>query len=133
MVPLELLRLEGLEVLACVEGLMDREGIVTFVGVLLAVGDRRTVRVEEDLAGCRLFWLLARDSLLFLGAFSAKTGSANRIKGKVSVIRAILAFFRYFSIDIIHLLSSAIVSGRQAKLFAFDPILRLFTLTQVSP
>lgn len=133
MVLLELLRLEGLEVLALVEGLMDREGTVTFVGILLAVGDRRTVRVEEGLADCRLFWLLARDSRLFLRAFLAKTGSANRTKAKVRVVRAILAFFPYLSADIIHLLSSAIVSGRQAKLFAFDPIRRLCTLAQVSP
>jgi hypothetical protein len=54
MVPLELLRPEGLDVLALVEGLMDREGTETFMGILPAVGDRRTARVEEDLAGCRL-------------------------------------------------------------------------------
>lgn len=118
MVLLELIRPEDLEAPAPVEGLTDRDGIVTFVGILLAARGRRTVRAEEGLADCRLFGLLARDSGLFLGAFSAKTGSANRTKAKVRAIRAILAFLPYFSVDIIHLLSSAIVSGRQAELSA---------------
>ncbi len=118
MVLLELLRLEGLEVLALIEDLLDRDGTVTLVGVLLVLGDRWILRAEEDFAACRFFCLPAPDSLLFLGAPSVKMGSANSIRAKVSVTKAILAFFRYFSVDIIHLLSSAIVSDRQAKLLA---------------
>ena len=114
MVLLELLRPEGLDGIALVEGLLDRDGTVTLVGVLLALGDRWILRAEEDFGACRLFWLPAPDLLLFLGAPSVKMGSANSIRAKVNVTKAILAFFRYFSVDIIHLLSSAIVSGRQA-------------------
>jgi hypothetical protein len=121
MVPLELLRLEGLEVIAPAEGLLDRDRAVTLEAVLLVLGGRWTFRAEEDLGACRLFWLLALDLLLFLGAASVKMGSANSIRAKVSVTKTILVFFRYFNVDIIHLLSSAIVSGRQAKLFARRP------------
>jgi len=121
MVPLVLLRLEGLEVIAPVEGLLDRDRAVTLGGVLITVEGRWTFRAEEGFATCRFFWLPAPDLLLFLGVFSAKMGSVNSIKAKTIVIKAILAFFRYLSVDIIHLLSSAIVSGRQAKLFARRP------------
>jgi len=121
MVPLELLRLEGLEVIAPAEGLLDRDRAVTLEGVLLVLGGRWTFRAEEAFGACRLFLLPALDSLLFLGAPSVKTGSANSIRAKVSVTKAILAFFRYFSVDIIHLLSSAIVSGRQATLLTRRP------------
>ena len=114
------LRLEDLEVIAPAEGLLDRDRAVTLEGVLLVLGGRWTFRAEEAFGACRLFWLPAPDLLLFLGA-SAKMGSANSIRAKVSVTKAIFAFFRYFSVDIIHLLSSAIVSGRQAKLFARRP------------
>ena len=117
MVPLELLRLEGLEVIALVEGLLDRDRAVTLGGVLLVLVGRWAFREEEGFATCRLFWLPAPGLLLFLGAFFAKMGSANSIRAKVSITKTILAFFRYFSVDIIHLLSSAIVSGRQEKLF----------------
>ncbi len=55
MVLMELLRLEGLEMLALIEGLLDRDGTVTLVGVLLALGDRWILRAEEDFATCRLF------------------------------------------------------------------------------
>ena len=55
MVLLELLRLEGLEVLALIEDLLDRDGTVTLVGVLLALGDRWILRAEEDFGACRLF------------------------------------------------------------------------------
>ena len=52
---LELLRLEGLETLAPVEGLLDRNGAVTLVGVLLAAGGRWTLGAAEDFAAGWLF------------------------------------------------------------------------------
>lgn len=89
MVLLELLRLEGLEAIAPVEGLLDRDRAVTLEGVLLVLGGRWTFRAEEAFGACRLFWLLAPDLLLFLGAASVKMGSANSIRAKVSITKAI--------------------------------------------
>jgi hypothetical protein len=131
---LKLLRSENLEVLALVEGILDRDGAVTMERVLPALEDRWSLRVEEGFATCWLFCLLTPDSpplrradswpappeagLLkpgvagppFLGDFSAKMGSANSIRATVSVTKAILAFPQYFSINIIQLLSSATLS-----------------------
>jgi hypothetical protein len=132
-----LLRPEELKVLVLVGSLMERDAVILLVGVVLVVAGRWALdlEAEEDFATCWLFWLPAPDLPLFLGAFFAMMGSENSIKAKVIVTKPILAFFRYLSIDIIHLLSSAIVSGRQNKLFTrrspADPILRLFTLEQV--
>ena len=127
-----LLRPEELDVLVLVGGLMERDEVILLVRVVLVVAGRWALEEEEDLETCRLFWLPAPDLLLFLGAPSVKMGSANSIRAKVIVTKHILAFSRYLSVDIIHLLSSAIVSGRQDKLFTrrspADPILRLFTL-----
>ncbi len=111
-----LLRPEELDVLVLVGSLMERDEVILLVGVVLVVAGRWALEEEEDLETCWLFWLPALGLLLFLGAFFAKMGSVNSIKAKAIVTKPILAFSRYFSIDIIHLLSSAIVSGRQAEL-----------------
>ena len=55
MVLLELLRLEGLEVIAPVEGLLNRDRAVTLGGVILVLGGRWTLRAEEGFGACRLF------------------------------------------------------------------------------
>lgn len=89
MVLLELLRLEGLEVIAPVEGLLDRDRAVTLEGVLLVLGGWWTLREEEGFGACRLLWLPAPDSLLFLGAASVKMGPTNSIRAKVSIKKAI--------------------------------------------
>ena len=106
--------------LALIEGLLDRDRAVTLVRVLPALEERWTLRAEEDLATCRLLWLLARDLLLLLDAFFAKMGSTNSIRTKTSVTKAILTLFRYFIVDIIRLLSLTAIAGRQVKLPAFD-------------
>jgi len=107
-------------VLTLVEGLLDRDRAVTLVRVLPALEGRWTFRAEEDLATCRLFWLLAPDLRLFLDAFFAKMGSTNSIRAKTSVTKAILTLSRYFSVDIILLLSQATIADRQVELSAFD-------------
>jgi len=81
---------------------------------------RWTCRAEEDLVTCRLPWLLARDVLLLLDDFFAKTGSTNNVRAKTSATKAILTLFRYFIVDIILLLSLTAIAGRQGKLPAFD-------------
>ena len=55
MLMLELLRLEGLEVLAPVEGLLDRDETGALVGGLLILGGRWTLDGAEDFAAGVLF------------------------------------------------------------------------------
>ena len=102
-----LLRPEDLDVLVLVGGLMDRNEVVVLVGVFLVVEGCRVLDAEEDLETCWLFALLPLDLLLLLlfDFFSAKTGSINSIRAKITVPTAILTFFWYFSVAIIRLLS----------------------------
>jgi len=102
-----LLRPEDLDVLVLVGGLMDRNEVVVLLGLVLVVEGRCTLEVEEDLETCWLLALLPLDLplLLLLDFFSAKTGSINNIRAKITVPTAILTFFWYFSVAIIRLLS----------------------------
>lgn len=103
----ELLRPEGLDVLVLVGGLMDRTEAVVLVGVFLVLEGCRALEAEEGLETCWLLALLPLDLplLLLLDFFSAKTGSINSIRAKITVPTAILTFFWYFSVAIIRLLS----------------------------
>ena len=103
----ELLRPEGLDVLVLVGGLMDRNEVVVLVELVLVVEGCRALEAEEGLETCWLLALLPLDLplLLLLDFFSAKTGSINSIRAKITVPTAILTFFWYFSVAIIRLLS----------------------------
>ena len=104
----ELLRPEDLDGLVLVGGLTDRNEVVVLLGLVLVVEGRRTLEAEEDLETCWLLALLPLDLLLLLllDFFSAKTGSINSIRAKISVTTAILTFFWYFNVAIIRLLST---------------------------
>ena len=101
-----LLRPEDLDVLVLVGVLMDRDEVVVLLGLVLVVEGRCTLEAEEDLETCWLLALLPLDLalLLLLDFFSAKTGSINNIRAKITVPTAILTFFWYFSVAIIRLL-----------------------------
>lgn len=103
----ELLRPENLDVLVLVGGLMDRNEVVVLVELVLVVEGCRALEAEEGLETCWLLALLPLDLplLLLLDFFSAKTGSINSIRAKITVPTAILTFFWYFSVAIIRLLS----------------------------
>ncbi len=103
----ELLRPEGLAVLVLVGGLMDRNEVDVLEELDLVVEGCRLLEAEEGLETC---WLLALPPLdllllLLLDFLSAKAGSINSIRAKITVPTAILTFFWYFSVAIIRLLS----------------------------
>ena len=102
-----LLRPEDLDVLVLVGDLTDRDEVVVLVGLVLVVEGCRALEAEEGLETCWLLALLPLDLalLLLLDFFSAKTGSINNIRAKITVPTAILTFFWYFSVAIIRLLS----------------------------
>jgi hypothetical protein len=104
----ELLRPEDLDVLVLVGGLMDRNEVVVLLGLVLVVEGRRTLEAEEGLETCWLLALLPLDLplLLLLDFLSAKAGSKNSIRAKITVPTAILTFFWYFNVAIIRLLST---------------------------
>jgi hypothetical protein len=104
----ELLRPEDLDVLVLVGGLMDRNEVVVLLGLVLVVEGRRTLEAEEGLETCWLLALLPLDLplLLLLDFLSAKAGSKNSIRAKITVPIAILTFFWYFNVAIIRLLST---------------------------
>ncbi len=101
-----LIRLEDLDVLVLVGGLLQRNEVVVLVELVLVVEGRRTLEAEEDLETCWLLALLPLDLplLLLLDFLAAKIGSINSIRAKISVTTAILTFFWYFSVAIIRLL-----------------------------
>jgi hypothetical protein len=102
-----LLRLEDLDVLVLVGGLMERDEVVGLLGLVLAVEGCRALEAESRRAGvetCRLLVLPPLDLLLLLDFLSAKIGSINSIRAKNSVTKAILTFSWYFSVAIIRLL-----------------------------
>jgi len=101
-----LLRPEGLDVLVLVGGLMDRNEVVVLEGLVLVVEGCRALEAEENLETCWLLALLGLDLLLLLDFFSAKVGSMNSIRAKITVPTAILTFFWYFSVAMIRLLST---------------------------
>jgi len=101
-----LIRLEDLDVLVLVGGLMDRDEVVVLEELVLVLEGCRALEAEEDLETCWLLALLSLDLLLLLDFFSAKVGSINSIRAKITVPTAILTFCRYFSVAIIHLLST---------------------------
>ncbi len=105
-----LLRLEDLDVLVLVGGLIDRDEVVGLVGLVLVVEGCRALEAEEGLETCRLLVLPPLDLLLLLDFFAAKTGSINSIRAKNSVTTAILTFFWYFSVAIILLLKYLIIT-----------------------
>ena len=99
------IRLEDLDVLVLVGGLMERNEVVVLVGLVLVVEGCRALEAEE---GLETFWLLVLpplDLLLLLDFLAAKIGSINSIRAKTSIITAILTFFWYFIVAIIRLLS----------------------------
>lgn len=102
-----LIRLEDLEVLVLVGGLMERNEVVGLEELVLVLEGCRALEAESRRAGvetCRLLVLPPLDLLLLLDFFAAKIGSINSIRAKKSVTKAILTFFWYFSVAIIHLL-----------------------------
>lgn len=101
-----LLRPKELDVLVLVGGLMDRDEVILLEELDLVLEGCRALEAEEDLETCWLLELLGLDLLLLLLSdfLSAKAGSINSIRTKTSVIKAILTFFRYFSVAIILLL-----------------------------
>ena len=99
-----LIRLEDLEVLVLVGGLMERDEVVGLEELVLVLEGCRALEAEEGLETCRLLVLPPLDLLLLLDFFAAKIGSINSIRAKKSVTKAILTFFWYFSVAIIHLL-----------------------------
>jgi len=104
----ELLRPEDLDVLVLVGGLMDRNEVDVLEELDLVLEGCRVLVAEEDIETC---WLLALPPLdlpllLLLDFFSAKAGSINSIRAKISVTTAILTFFWYFNVAIIRLLST---------------------------
>ncbi|MHC4602148.1 MAG: hypothetical protein ACYS6W_02330 [Planctomycetota bacterium] len=100
----ELLRLDGLDTLDLVAERVAREGAVLRAEVLRALEDGLALGADVLLAGW-LFRPLEPDLLLPELALFAKAGSSNSMKAKISVIKAILTFPRYFSVTIICLLS----------------------------
>ncbi|MFB0555765.1 MAG: hypothetical protein ACETWQ_20860 [Phycisphaerae bacterium] len=104
---LELLNPEDLGVFVLAGGLMDRNEVEVLEELDLVLEGCRVLEAEEDLETCWLLALLPLDLLLLLllDFLSAKAGSINSIRAKTSVITAILTFFWYFSVSIIHLLS----------------------------
>jgi len=103
----ELLSPEDLDVLVPVGDLTDRDEVVVLVGIVLVVEGRCTLEAEEGLETCWLLVLPPLDLalLLLLDFLSAKTGSINSIRAKITVPTAILTFFWYFSVAITRLLS----------------------------
>ncbi len=106
-----LLRPEDLDVLVLVGGLTDRNEVVVLLGLVLVVEGRRTLEAEPRRAGVETCWLLALlpldlPLLLLLDFLSAKAGSKNSIRAKITVPIAILTFFWYFNVAIIRLLST---------------------------
>jgi len=103
-----LLSPEDLDVLVLVGGLMDRDEVVVLEGLVLVVEGCRALEAEEDLETCWLLVLLGLDLLLLLllDFFSAKVGSMNSIRARITVPTAILTFFWYFSVAMIRLLST---------------------------
>ncbi len=99
-----LLRPEDLDVLVLVGGLIDRDGVVGLLGLVLAIEGCRALDAEEGLETCRLLVLPPLDLLLLLDFFAAKMGPTNSIRAKKSVTKAILTFSWYFSVAIIRLL-----------------------------
>jgi len=102
-----LIRLEDLDVLVLVGGLMERDEVVVLVGLVLVVEGCRALEAESRRAGvetCRLLVLPPLDLLLLLDFLAAKIGSINSIRAKNSVTKAILTFSWYFSVAIIRLL-----------------------------
>jgi len=102
----ELLNPEDLDVLVRVVGLMDRDEVVVLEELDLVLEGCRVLEAEEDLEACWLLVLLGLDLLLLLDFFSAKVGSINSIRAKITVPTAILTFFWYFSVAMIRLLST---------------------------
>jgi hypothetical protein len=102
-----LLRPEGLAVLVLVGGLMDRTEVEVLEELDLVLEGCRVLEAEEDLETCWLLALLPLDLalLLLLDFLAAKTGLINNIRAKITVPKAILTFFWYFSVAIIRLLS----------------------------
>jgi hypothetical protein len=88
---LELLRTEGLDVLVLVEGLLEREEVVT-LAVVLVLEDCRALGADEDFGGSCFLELLPLDLLLLLDFLSAKPGSTKSSMAKTSVTKAILTF-----------------------------------------
>ena len=99
-----LLRPEDLDVLVLVGGLIDRDGVVGLLGLVLTAEGCRALEAEEGLETCRLLVLPPLDLLLLLDFLAAKIGSLNSIRAKKSVTKAILTFSWYFSVAIIRLL-----------------------------
>lgn len=83
----------------------DRVGVVTLLGALLVVADRRTVGVADRLTADRLVLLLLL--LLLLAVLAAAVASANGISHNASatVAMAIWNLILYFSLNIRGLLS----------------------------
>ncbi len=103
-----LLRPEDLGVLVLVGGLTDRDEVVVLLGLVLVAEGCRALEEEEGLETCWLLALLPLDLplLLLLDFLSAKAGSKNSIRAKITVPTAILTFFWYFNVAIIRLLST---------------------------
>jgi len=106
----ELLRPEDLDVLVLVGGLMDRKEVEILEELDLVLEGCRVLEAEPRRAGVETCWLLALLPLdllllLLLDFLSAKAGSINSIRAKITVPTAILTFFWYFSVAIIRLLS----------------------------
>ncbi len=99
-----LIRLEDLDVLVLVGGLMDRDEVVGLEELVLVLEGCRALEAEEDFETCRLLALPPLDLLLLLDFLAAKIGSINSIRAKNSVTKAILTFSWYFSVAIIRLL-----------------------------
>ncbi|MFZ2147154.1 MAG: hypothetical protein WAV28_08035 [Sedimentisphaerales bacterium] len=102
--------------MSLVEGLLERNEVITFVAVLpsrwlvaagcLVIEGRWTLGAEEGLDTCCFWGVLWLDWLLLLDFFSAKTGSKDSIRAKISIAKAILTFSWYFIVDMIRLLST---------------------------
>ena len=82
-----LLRPEDLDVLVLVGGLMDRNEVVVFLGLVLVLEGRGTLEAEEGLETCWLLVLPTLDLLLLplLDFFAAKAGSINSIRPKTAL------------------------------------------------
>jgi len=85
----------------------DRAGVVTLLGVLLVVADRRTVGVADRLTADRLALLLLLLLLLLLAVLVAAVASANGISHNASATAAMAIWnlILYFSLNIRGLLS----------------------------
>jgi hypothetical protein len=98
-----LVRLESLDT---ADEREDRAGVVTLLGALLVVADRRTVGVADRLTADRLVLLLLL-ILLLLAVLAAAVASANGISHNASATAAmaIWKLILYFSLNIRGLLS----------------------------